>query len=616
MLQKIILAALVLSSLNAEAQGIIVFNDNFENSTLDWQIGGSISPNKWLKGSCAGNGLSNTGDSAIYVSDGSPGIGCSGSYTYQNSPSGTNFTLIYRTIDAQCGTTLNLNFDYKTGGVPNEDYTEVVYSIDGGTIWSTIGTALSTNNSWSNLNVALPSVLDYSSFLIGFRFSYNNATISGLPTAIDNIKITGQDNQAPIIQCPNDTTLCTNVVNFTDPLYSDNCFAILTQTDGSNLASGSTFPVGNTTLSYLVTDSESNTSSCSFTITVLDFPSQAFISDDSISLCQLNSVVVEALPATSGTGQWSSLNASQATFNDPAANMTGVNNLNFGVNTLVWTISSNSCGSLSDTMNIYVYQNPLPASTLDTVLLCSQDTLNLTASFPLYGTGIWTTDKGAVISESSAYMTTATGLSNGWNQFIWTVKNGSCSSTSDTMHVYRSPLAKINQSDTMLCLENGFVELSGTPNLNEETTMWTFISGNGTISNPFLNELTVSDFNLGDNRILYTISSELCTPSMDTMLIVTYLCDGFKPIFPTVITPNFDGKNDLFVIDYLNELYPNCQVAIFNRWGSIVFESTGYASPWDGTFNNEDLPMGTYFYKIELNDDSKTVYNGPISILR
>jgi gliding motility-associated-like protein len=57
-------------------------------------------------------------------------------------------------------------------------------------------------------------------------------------------------------------------------------------------------------------------------------------------------------------------------------------------------------------------------------------------------------------------------------------------------------------------------------------------------------------------------------------------------------------------------------VVIFNRWGSIVYESIGYVEPWDGTFNGEDLPMGTYFYKIELNDPESTVYSGPISIIR
>jgi gliding motility-associated-like protein len=419
----------------------------------------------------------------------------------------------------------------------------------------------------------------------------------------------------PVITCPNNITLCSDVVNFTDPVFSDNCFAFITRTDVTGLVSGDIFPIGTTTLSYLVEDSSSNTASCSFTVTVLDFPSTADILVDSISLCQVTSTVVEALPVTSGTGLWT-LIAGQATFNNPAANLTGVNNLNYGTNTLVWTVSSASCGTLSDTVDIYVYQNPLPASTLDTVLLCNQEVLNLSANVPLYGTGSWTTNLGADISDISVPTATASNLAYGWNEFIWTVSNGSCASTSDTMHVFRAPVAQINQTDTAVCIENGAIDISATATISGQTSMWMFVSGSGLISDPFSNDITVSDFGLGVNYLVYHISTDICLPTSDTLKIIASLCDGFKPIFPTVITPNLDGKNDLFVIDYLNELYPECHVTIFNRWGSVVYDSHGYADPWNGTYKNEELPMGTYFYKIELNDESKTIYNGPISIIR
>ena len=114
---------------------------------------------------------------------------------------------------------------------------------------------------------------------------------------------------------------------------------------------------------------------------------------------------------------------------------------------------------------------------------------------------------------------------------------------------------------------------------------------------------------------MYELINEDCPNTTDSVEIIVSMCDEFNPVFPTVITPNFDGKNDLFEIDYLELVYPDCKVTIFNRWGSVVYESVGYKDPWDGTFKGEDLPMGTYFYKIELNDDKSTVYNGSISII-
>ena len=62
------------------------------------------------------------------------------------------------------------------------------------------------------------------------------------------------------------------------------------------------------------------------------------------------------------------------------------------------------------------------------------------------------------------------------------------------------------------------------------------------------------------------------------------------------------GKNDLFIIHNLEKVYPKCQMTIFNRHGSIVYESPGYTTPWDGTFKGEKLPMGTYFFKLKFGE--------------
>jgi hypothetical protein len=55
-------------------------------------------------------------------------------------------------------------------------------------------------------------------------------------------------------------------VNFTAPTATDNCS---TPTVTTSLASGSTFPVGTTTVNVTATDQALNSSSCSFTVTVL-----------------------------------------------------------------------------------------------------------------------------------------------------------------------------------------------------------------------------------------------------------------------------------------------------------------------------------------------------------
>jgi large repetitive protein len=84
---------------------------------------------------------------------------------------------------------------------------------------------------------------------------------------------------------------------------------------------------------------------------------------------------------------------------------------------------------------------------------------------------------------------------------------------------------------------------------------------------------------------------------------------------PTGFTPNGDGRNDTWEIENLHELYPNCRVTVFNRWGSPVFDSNGYAKPWDGTHNGKRLPDATYYAIIEFGDDRAPVKTA-VTIMR
>ena len=82
------------------------------------------------------------------------------------------------------------------------------------------------------------------------------------------------------------------------------------------------------------------------------------------------------------------------------------------------------------------------------------------------------------------------------------------------------------------------------------------------------------------------------------------------------ITPNQDGWNDTWQILGI-EKYSKAIVKVYNRWGALVFETVGGISyeAWDGKNNGKDLPVGTYYYMIDLNNDEKTI-SGPITIVR
>ena len=65
---------------------------------------------------------------------------------------------------------------------------------------------------------------------------------------------------------------------------------------------------------------------------------------------------------------------------------------------------------------------------------------------------------------------------------------------------------------------------------------------------------------------------------------------------PNIFTPNGDGVNDLFLVQYRSIAEFNMWV--YNRWGKLVFSTTDPDRGWDGTIYGKPAAEGAYFYVI------------------
>ena len=86
---------------------------------------------------------------------------------------------------------------------------------------------------------------------------------------------------------------------------------------------------------------------------------------------------------------------------------------------------------------------------------------------------------------------------------------------------------------------------------------------------------------------------------------------------PNIFTPNNDGHNDGFrPIVHLGGGSP--VMTIYNRWGTVVQESTDLDKGWNGRSSGELVPDGTYFWVIEYSDRNKerTSLHGSVTLLR
>ncbi|WP_372641642.1 Calx-beta domain-containing protein, partial [Ancylomarina sp.] len=81
---------------------------------------------------------------------------------------------------------------------------------------------------------------------------------------------------------------------------------------------------------------------------------------------------------------------------------------------------------------------------------------------------------------------------------------------------------------------------------------------------------------------------------------------------PEGFSPNGDGVNEFLVFKGIKD-FPDSKLIIFNRWGSIIYEATGYQNNWDAraksgmAVGTDIVPEGTYYYILDLGNGSKPV---------
>lgn len=111
-----------------------------------------------------------------------------------------------------------------------------------------------------------------------------------------------------------------------------------------------------------------------------------------------------------------------------------------------------------------------------------------------------------------------------------------------------------------------------------------------------------SDQRTGPISLRFDAIEQSCvsrTSARSAQIIPIDEVEAFIP--PNVITPNGDGKNDFFAINYLPEQCLFKGIKIFNRWGRVIFESSSDTFVWSG----ELVSGGHYYYLAEY--EQKTI---------
>ncbi len=153
-------------------------------------------------------------------------------------------------------------------------------------------------------------------------------------------------------------------------------------------------------------------------------------------------------------------------------------------------------------------------------------------------------------------------------------------------------LVKINSSDTVSFFES--LE-NAQNNLNPILNSTNFIA---------LNTPKTIYIRLDNGSACYSITS---------FILTTKNC---PPIVNNFVSADNDGFNDTFHVEGLKDIFLYHKILIYNRWGKLIWSGNNNSNEWDGYANNglliddNQIPSGTYYYVIELNDSD---YKEPLT---
>lgn len=244
---------------------------------------------------------------------------------------------------------------------------------------------------------------------------------------------------------------------------------------------------------------------------------------------------------------------------------------------------TNACGTVPDSIFIDV-KEVFPLAGNDTIV-CPRERVNLWAS----GGVQYEWSPSSSVASPSDSVTTASPLIPTLYTVLVTDKDG-CSATAE-VNISHFPSPFLQLSADYYGFTGDEVPLYASANSAGGTYTWSPTEYLSCVNCP----------------------NPIATPPRSTVYTVTFEdengCDISDQVaikyealiyVPNTFTPDNSGNNDIFIVEGGNII--DFEIMIFNRWGEVVYQSVDMKEGWDGTYNGEISPDGTYVWKIIYED--------------
>ena len=369
----------------------------------------------------------------------------------------------------------------------------------------------------------------------------------------------------------------------------------------------------------------------SFTIAVKPTPNTNNVPNQGLCNNASTTAVIFSGGVASSSFNWTNDNPAIGLAASGSGDINSFTAINLGNSTVTAIITviptANLCDGLSASFSI----SASPMQTMNNV--ANQTLCNTATTLPIIFSGAtagstynWTNDNPSIglaatgSNDIASFIVSNTGTSTISGSIVVVPVLNGCSGNSTSFSINTNPSPIITGlSNQTVCNDITTAPILFTGTIAGTTYNWT--NDNAAIGLAAMGSGNIQAFkaiNTSSTAAIATItiipSANNCTGIAYQSTITVNNCtvapeDAF---IPEGFSPNGDGINDVLVIRGAQN-FPNNKLTVFNRWGDKVFTSNAYKNTWDGTSQIElgiggnELPIGTYFYILDLGNGSKAM---------
>ena len=270
-----------------------------------------------------------------------------------------------------------------------------------------------------------------------------------------------------------------------------------------------------------------------------------------------------------------------------------------GTTTVTWTVTDASGNTATATQLVNVVDQVAPEATAP-----AHVTVNTNNFCDATGVNLGTPEATDNCTIASIVNDAPASFPIGTTVVTWTITDATGNFTTVTQNV-----TVVDTEAPVVVLQSAAVQLdaNGVGVLSFEA-IDNGSSDNCGIAAVSIDQTTFDCSQVGFNTVTVTITDNSGNQSEGSVVINVIASDACGsddvagPNVPDAFTPNGNSINDTWVIPGL-EGYNTKQMAVYSRYGTLVYYSSAYANDWDGTLmgNGVAVPDGTYYYTLTLD---------------